>query len=57
MFAADIAALGPRPSPKHSLDRIDNDGPYAPDNIRWADPFMQARNKRRRITEVRAKPE
>lgn len=38
--------VGARPSEKHSIDRINNDGIYEPTNVRWADASTQARNKR-----------
>jgi hypothetical protein len=40
--------LGPRPSPEHSINRIDNDGNYEPGNLDWASPLTQVQNSRQR---------
>jgi hypothetical protein len=44
-FEQFIAGLGPRPSPQHSLDRINNDGHYEPGNVHWATKSEQRRNQ------------
>lgn len=41
-----LSDMGPRPTPKHQIDRIDNDGDYEPGNCRWVTHCENSRNCR-----------
>lgn len=49
LFDNFLADMGPRPSPKHSIDRINNTLGYSKENCRWATRSEQALNKKKTI--------
>lgn len=48
-FGNFYADMGSRPTPKHSIDRKNNDGDYNLANCRWATNYEQSLNKRNSI--------
>lgn len=48
-FEIFLKDMGHPPTPKHSIDRIDNDGPYCKTNCRWATEIQQKNNTRRTV--------
>lgn len=46
-FSEFLKDMGPKPSPRHSIERLDVNGHYAPGNCVWATAVQQGRNQRR----------
>ncbi|WP_344287022.1 hypothetical protein [Streptomyces synnematoformans] len=51
-FEAFVADVGPRPTPQHTLDRINNDGNYEPGNVAWRTWKEQAANRRPQLRDT-----
>jgi len=52
LFDNFLRDMGAKPSPTHSIDRVNNDGPYSPENCKWSTTKEQTSNNSRNISVV-----
>ena len=48
-FEAFYMCIGPKPSAKHTIERMNTDGHYEPNNVTWATRTEQNRNQRSNV--------
>ncbi len=48
-FSNFVKDMGEKPTPEHTLDRIDNNKDYSPENCKWSTPKEQSSNKRNNV--------
>lgn len=53
-FPAFLTEVGPKPTSKHTIERIDNEKGYEPGNLKWATYTQQARNTRHTVLTLEA---